>query len=214
MIKNYYFTPSSINQYSRQMYNRLVDLGLSHQDTKYFPTKAALLVLDVQKYFFSEESHAFIPSANAIISNLQKLINYFYLKKRPIYFTKHINDHENAGLMKSWWRDLIVENSEMADLIEEIDINKGILIRKERYDAFWNTNLNESLKRAGIEQVVICGVMTHLCCETTARTAFMHDYQVFFTIDGTASYNDEFHMASILNLSHGFAKAVLCSELT
>jgi bifunctional isochorismate lyase / aryl carrier protein len=55
--------------------------------------------------------------------------------------------------------------------------------------------------------------MTHLCCETTARSAFTHGFEVFFTIDGTATYNERFHIATLLNLSHGFALAVLVEEV-
>ena len=47
--------------------------------------------------------------------------------------------------------------------------------------------------------------MTHLCCETTARSAFVHGYEVFFLVDGTATYNQDFHRASLMNLAHGVA---------
>jgi len=47
----------------------------------------------------------------------------------------------------------------------------------------------------------------------TARSAFMRGFEVFFTIDGTATYNEGFHQATLLNLAHGFAKPVLVSEL-
>jgi isochorismate hydrolase len=55
--------------------------------------------------------------------------------------------------------------------------------------------------------------MTHLCCETTARSAFMRGLQVFIAVDGTATYSEAFHRASLLNLSHGFALPVLVDEI-
>jgi isochorismate hydrolase len=55
--------------------------------------------------------------------------------------------------------------------------------------------------------------MTHLCCETTARSAFVRGFEVFFTIDGTATYNQGFHLGTLVNLSHGFATPVLASEI-
>jgi isochorismate hydrolase len=55
--------------------------------------------------------------------------------------------------------------------------------------------------------------MTHLCCETTARSAFVQGYNVFFPIDGTATYNEEFHFATLTNLAHGFANIVLIENL-
>ncbi|MES0360330.1 MAG: isochorismatase family protein, partial [Anaerolineales bacterium] len=57
------------------------------------------------------------------------------------------------------------------------------------------------------------GVMTHLCCETTARSAFVRGFEVFFVIDGTATYNEDYHMATLLNLAHGFTTPVLTKEV-
>ena len=55
--------------------------------------------------------------------------------------------------------------------------------------------------------------MANLCCESTARAAFMRGFEVFFTIDGTAANNKDFHMASLLNLSYGFAIPILTKEI-
>jgi bifunctional isochorismate lyase/aryl carrier protein len=55
--------------------------------------------------------------------------------------------------------------------------------------------------------------MTHLCCETTARAAFTRGFQVFFPIDGSATYTREFHLATLRNLGHGFASLVTVQSL-
>lgn len=55
--------------------------------------------------------------------------------------------------------------------------------------------------------------MTHLCCETTARSAFIRGFDVFFTIDGTATYNEDFHFGTLYNLAHGFAVPLLIDEI-
>ncbi|UCE25951.1 MAG: isochorismatase family protein, partial [Candidatus Zixiibacteriota bacterium] len=47
----------------------------------------------------------------------------------------------------------------------------------------------------------------------TARAAFMRGYEVFFPVDGAATYNEDFHRATLLNLCHGFAEMVLVDEL-
>lgn len=213
MEKEAYFKPKTIQNKSFQMLKKLKTMGLFRAGYEFDYKKAGLLVLDVQKYFFSNNSHAFIPGAPAILPNILKLIERFKIHSRPVYFTKHGNTSQNAGLMASWWRHLLEENSYYSALIDEINFYDKDVILKERYDAFWKTPLNYMLKENEIEQVVITGVMTHLCCETTARSAFIQDYQVFFTIDGTATYNEDLHMASLLTLSHGFAKTVLCDSL-
>jgi bifunctional isochorismate lyase/aryl carrier protein len=89
----------------------------------------------------------------------------------------------------------------------------GTLNQKSQYDAFYQTSLEEMLHAKGVTQVVICGVMTHLCCETTARSAFIRGFEVFFPVDGTATYNLAYHKASLLNLAHGFASLVLMKDI-
>ena len=89
----------------------------------------------------------------------------------------------------------------------------GTLIQKSQYDAFYQTQLEGILRDRQVTQVVICGVMTHLCCETTARSAFMHGFEVFFPVDGTVTYRLEYHRASLLNLAHGFASIVLMKNI-
>ncbi len=128
-------------------------------------------------------------------------------------FTRHINNLKNVGNMKKWWKDLIKGNSRYSKIHKAIDTSQGIIIKKSRYDAFYKTELEKILKTKRVKQVVITGVMTNLCCETTARSAFMRGFDVFFVIDGTATYNYKFHLSTILNLSHGFAVPVLGENL-
>ena len=52
---------------------------------------------------------------------------------------------------------------------------------------------------------MVTGVVTHLCCETTARSAFVRGFQVTFPVDATVTYGEEHHLATLLNLAHGFA---------
>ena len=87
------------------------------------------------------------------------------------------------------------------------------VIKKTQYDGFYQTPLEDILREKGISQLVITGVMSHLCCETTARTAFVRGFTVFFPIDGTATYNEDFHWATFLNLSHGFVIPLLIEDL-
>ncbi len=101
----------------------------------------------------------------------------------------------------------------LSQIIPEFDLSQSVVIEKSQYDAFYQTRLEEILQQKGVRQLVICGVMTHLCCETTARSAFTRGFEVFFTIDGTATQNEAFHRATLLNLAHGFAVPVLVEEV-
>jgi len=101
----------------------------------------------------------------------------------------------------------------LMEIIKVLNDKRVLVLEKSQYDAFYHTDLYTLLSTKGIKQVVITGVITHLCCETTARSAFMRGFDVFFVVDGTATLNREFHLASLRNLSHGFAVLVLTRDV-
>jgi len=115
--------------------------------------------------------------------------------------------------MSSWWSELIVETDPLSELSGQLKMTNASVIKKCQYDAFFNTDLEEMLVSKSVTHVVICGVMTHLCCETTARSAFMRGFDVWFAVDGTATYNKDFQRATLRNLSHGFATPVLVDDV-
>jgi isochorismate hydrolase len=69
------------------------------------------------------------------------------------------------------------------------------------------------LGSAGVEQVVVVGVLTHLCCETTARDAFMRGFDVFFVADATATKSLSLHVASLRTLADGFCTLATTEEV-
>jgi isochorismate hydrolase len=211
-MKELYFTAESLERKAREIQQEICSFVRAHPFSFVFKN-SALLILDMQVYFLDPSSHAYIPSAAAIVPNLQELIRVYARYNQPILFTRHTNNLKDSGRMASWWKELIRIEDPASEIISELDTSAGTILQKSQYDAFYHTSLEELLINAGIQQVVIAGVMTHLCCETTARSAFTRGFEVFFLVDGTATYNERFHRASVLNLSHGFAVPALTSEI-
>jgi len=170
--------------------------------------RTALLVIDMQKFFLDKNSPTFTCGGPAILPELKKLIAAFRAASRPVIYTRHLHhpDFIDAGIMKWWWEEACLEGSPEGEIIEEIAPrqNEKVII-KHRYSAFYNTDLETILRCLHVEDLVITGVMTNMCCESTARDAYYRDYRVFFPADGTGSINEEMHLASLLNLAFGFA---------
>lgn len=211
-IKTSYFQPYHIQQTAQAMLRRVERLHRLHLSLFDWP-QAALLILDMQAYFLDPRSHAFLPSAPAIIEPLHHLAETFARHDRPIILTQHVNTHDDDAQMSSWWHDLLTEDHPYRELVDPFPSLSHHLIRKTQYDAFYHTPLEALLRDLGIRQVVIGGVVTHLCCETTARSAFVRGFDTFFLVDGTATYNPIFHQATLLNLNHGFATLTLCVDI-
>lgn len=177
------------------------------------PERTAFLIMDMQEFFFNSGSHAFIPSAPPIIKRIIKIRDKCKDLNIPVIFTRHVNSKEDSGQMSRWWRDILTREDKMSRIIEELYEPGIIVVEKSQYNAFFKTSLEHILSENNISQIIISGVMTHLCCETTAREAYVRDLDVFFGIDFTATYNRQFHRSTLINLSHGFAVPLLTSEL-
>ena len=174
----------------------------------WFPEKArtAVLLIDCQEYFRGLIS--------PVLKNLIRVIEAAHRSDVPLFFTQHGHpSKKDPGLLGEWWVDIIMEGSESSELLPELGVQAGdTIIKKDRYSAFYKTNLEEVLRTKGIKDLVIGGVMTNLCCETTARDAFVRDFRVFFLADGTATATADFHLATLKNLAYGFATLMTCEQ--
>ncbi|KAF9678940.1 hypothetical protein SADUNF_Sadunf07G0088600 [Salix dunnii] len=118
-------------------------------------------------------------------------------------------------LGECWDNDLIFDGMVEAELMPDIRrlAGQNEVVEKNTYSAFENTGLLERLVEIGVKEVIVTGVMTNLCCETTAREAFVKGFQVFFSTDATASSDLELHEATLKNLAYRFAYLVDCDRL-
>jgi isochorismate hydrolase len=207
-----YFMTATIERKAHQMLGKLADHRKFHP-LRFKPKGSALLIIDMQRYFLDEKSHGFLPSAPAIVPGIKALLEAFRRKNLTTVFTRHLNDQNNAKMMSKWWNDVITEEGGFSEIIKELSTVGSTVIRKTQYDAFYQTTLEDVLKKNGITQIVVTGVMTHLCCESTARSAFVRGFEVIIGIDTTATETEELHLASLTSLAHGFAIPVLGKEL-
>jgi nicotinamidase-related amidase len=169
---------------------------------------SALLVIDMQRFFLDAASPTFTCGGLAIVPALKRLIAAFRQAGRPVVFTRHVH-HSNdldSGIMGWWWEGKCLEGSPESEMHFELaPLPSEKVIFKHRYSAFYNTDLETVLRCLNVRDLVISGIMTNLCCESTARDAYYRDYRVLIPADGTGSIREDMHVASLLNLAFGFA---------
>ena len=196
----------------------LTDEFLQSLHSKYFQNwrkmpyrdKPAILGIDLQNYFLDKRESAYLPSAQTLIEKLERF--YAFAKKVgvDIIFTRHCH---KDNILARWWGNVMDCSSYSTELHPKLRNFADLIVEKDTYDAFYNTELENILKERRISTVIITGVMTHLCCETTAREAFVRGFNVMFPIDGTLTQNAELHEGSIRALSHGFAAVPTLKEV-
>lgn len=140
----------------------------------------ALVVIDVQQGF--REQQYWGSNANpAAISNISKLVNKWRSSNLPIIFVKHNSSNPNSPL----------HPGHLGNQLEpEIEGSRDVLIQKSVNSAFYGTpDLHLWLTRRNLGTLVICGITTNFCCETTARMAGNLGYKTYFVLDATDAFD-------------------------
>ncbi len=202
----FYVTQDTLADRTREWISRI--RRYQQHELKLNVDRAALLVIDMQVFFLESQSPTFTCGGLAILPNVGRLVRAFRRAGRPVIFTRHVH-HPNkldAGIMEWWWEGMCLEGSPESEIHPDLKpLPDEKIVLKHRYSAFYNTDLETVLRCLKIEDIVISGVMTNLCCESTARDAYFRDYRVFFLADGTGTVEEEMHEASLMNLAFGFA---------
>ena len=141
--------------------------------------KPALLLIDVQREYFTRESSLWIPDGHAVLERLQGLLGYARESGTGVV---HVQHHEDSAA------EAFATGTPMVETMEEVAPAAGEpLIVKHLPGAFDGTDLDAVLEGMGARTVVVAGFMTHMCCDTTAREAQARGYDVVFLTDGTAT---------------------------
>jgi bifunctional isochorismate lyase/aryl carrier protein len=176
----------------------------------------ALLVLDMQRFFLDPESRAHLPAARAILPRVQALVQAFKDHDHPVIFTRHLDrPNDRSGAMFRWWNYLMAADHRETELHPGLHGGpREILTVKHHYNAFHETRLQVLLRQLKATSVVITGVMTHLCCESTARAAFIRGFDVIMVVDGTATMDETLHLSALRGLAHGMAAPALARQIS
>ncbi|KAI3694557.1 hypothetical protein L1987_77524 [Smallanthus sonchifolius] len=172
------------------------------------PKTSVLLVIDMQNYFST--------IAKPIIESITSTIHTCRRASIPVIFTRHCHKSPaDYAMLGEWWNnDLIIDGTSESELMPDLGRREEeVVVEKNTYSAFRGTGLEERLKEMGVEEVIVTGVMTNLCCETTAREAFVRGFRVFFSTDATATSSEDLHQATLKNMAYGFAYLVDCRSL-
>jgi bifunctional isochorismate lyase/aryl carrier protein len=179
------------------------------------PGKAALLVVDMLHYFAHPDGRTYLPATAPIIPRIAAIIAAFRKNNGTIIYTRHCHHGEHdLGMLGKFFSDYIRAGEKDAEIVSELAPAPGeMVIPKTTYDGFLGTGLQFELKENDIDQVLITGVLTHMCCETTARSAFCRGFEVFMPVDATASNTEERHIGSLMGLADSVAIMLSTKEV-
>ncbi len=207
---------------------------LTTLERKVDPLHAALIVVDMQNDFcakggmFDREGRD-LRMIQAMIPRLTNFIDKAREVELTIIYIQNIYTSESNWYLSDVWLEqakrarkgsyieypVCERNSWGADFYTGIKpLPSEIVVNKHRFDAFQDTDLDLILRSKGIRTLIMSGVATNVCVETTARHGFVKDYYIVFPKDCTATSAGELHIAEELhnntlrNISRVFGEVV------
>lgn len=141
--------------------------------------KQGLLVIDVQNDYFTG-GKMILTGADEALLKINALEERFLAEKLPIIYIQHIKYETNA--------DFFGVGTEGVDLHPQLKHDaSSIIVEKQFPNSFQSTPLQQQLEKNGVEQLVICGMMTHMCIRATTPVAESLGYAPIVITDATAT---------------------------
>ncbi|MGA2393898.1 MAG: isochorismatase family cysteine hydrolase [Candidatus Lustribacter sp.] len=187
------------------------------------PAKSAVLVVDVQNDYCHPDGalgKAGLPTGAAMdmLPNLQRLLAAARAGGTPVIFIKTTHTPETDS--ESWtWRSAGIsggvcrQDTWGAEFTEVAPTDDEPVVIKHRYSAFINTRLDSVLRTLKIENLIMTGVSTNICVESTARHGYMLDYHIVFLSDCTAAYTPEEHEGALYNMRTHFGVVATADDV-
>lgn len=185
------------------------------------PTRTALLVVDMQVDFAAPGGvigrlGVDLGSVKAALAAAQRLAQAARAVGAPVVFVGlETRPHDDSPVMLERMRrrggDPEVERvicragTAGADFYGPRPAAGELVVRKPRYSAFVDTDLDARLRARGVDTLVVCGLTTECCVDSTVRDAFHRDYHVFVAADACAAYEPGLHAGALKSLGLSFA---------
>jgi ureidoacrylate peracid hydrolase len=197
------------------------------------PHHAALIVVDVQNDFAASggvmDREGFdLRMAQEMVARLVSFIEEAREAKVPIIYIQSVYDSDPNWYLSEVWlervyrkmkglytqRDLCVKGSWGWEFYGGIKpLPNEVVVTKHRYSAFIDTDLDLILRSKNIKTLIMTGVVTNVCVETTARMGFMKDYYIVLLKDCCAAYLQHLHDTTIENIDNLFGQVVNAQEV-
>jgi ureidoacrylate peracid hydrolase len=198
---------------------------LSTLEEKVDPARACVVVIDVQNEFCAREG-AFqrtghdVDLVQAMVPDLLNLIDRARAAGCPVIFVRAIYDEH--FLAPNWGDPDILCNLSVPRCrtgtwgaeFYKVEPRPGeIVVTKHRYSAFVETELDTILRSMGVETLILTGVATNVCVESTARDGFMKDYYIVVVDDCTGTSSPSAQEATLENIRNYFGRVASAADI-
>lgn len=194
--------------------NAMTTVACAANDLKTWiaPSRTAVLVIDIQVDFASPEgalgAYVDMSGVQPAVAAAASLVETARAADVPVVFVGLFTTPETDSLS---WRERTrrrggdPDNENALCRLGEVGsdfygpqpLPGELVVRKTRYSGFGGTDLDARLKAMGVDTLIVAGVTTECCVDSTVRDAFSLDYHVFVAADACAAYEEDLHETSL-----------------
>lgn len=187
-----------------------------------------LLIIDPYNDFISEGGKIWgrikgVAEANNCVPNMVEVLNGARKAKLRVFYALHrryrLGDYETwkyiAPIQRKGWASKVFEYGKWGgEIRSEFEPKPGDIVAAEHWcsSGFANTDLDLQLKKHGIHQLIVIGLIAHTCVEATVRYAAELGYEVTVVKDAIADYSDKEMLAALDVNIPNYASAVVTTE--
>lgn len=175
----------------------------------------ALIIIDIQNDYFEGGNCELVNPMKASLK-AKEVLEYFRKNNMPVFHVQHINLREGATFF--------LPNTKGVEIHENVKpLENEIIIEKNFPNSFLQTSLESELEKLDIKELVICGMMSHMCVDSTTRAAFDLGYDCTLIPDACTTKDlefkgkkikaDEVHSSFMSALGSVFAKLVSVEDI-
>ena len=189
-------------------------------------SKVAMIVVDMQNAYLDDEgsmnkSGMDITELKKTVLPVSSLITACRSADVPIIFTRYVlrADYKDAGLRsvrgpKFKEINSLVVGTWDSELDPRMDQRlEDYVLDKTRYSSFYNTSLEVILRGLGVDTLIVCGVTTEICVESTIRDAYFRDFKIIVPKDAVAAMDIGRHKGTLATIEFGFGSVTTSAEL-
>jgi nicotinamidase-related amidase len=175
----------------------------------------ALIIIDIQNDYFQGGNCELVNPMEASLK-AKELLEYFRKNNMPVFHVQHINLRKGATYF--------LPNTKGVQIHENVKpLENEIIIEKNFPNSFLETNLESELEKQNIKELVICGMMSHMCVDSTTRAAFDLGFDCTLAHDACTTKDlvfldkkvkaSEVHNSFMSALGSVFAKVISVDEV-
>ncbi len=172
----------------------------------------ALIVIDMQRGFLNEESTCYIKGAKATVPNCARMIRGCRDMGIPVFFVNRLYRANGSDVEHTRFHGWLkggkpispgCDESISSDMPEEFcPCEKDYFIKKPRFSAFFQTELDIVLRRLGVRNVILIGTTTPNCIRTSCYDGISLEYNVAVVSDCTSSATDEIQKSNLRDMEN------------